>query len=166
MNEVWLGIGANIGNRISFLETAVSELGDFLTEIRVSPVYETAPRDFFDQPDFLNAVVKGYTSLSPVDVLERIHLIENNCGRIRPDTAVKGPRTIDIDILIYGGINETFPVGNGQTLTIPHKAMSERLFVLRPLLDIDPDKTDPRDNILFSIKASHLSDQRVKLYRK
>lgn len=166
MHDVWLGLGANIGDRVSFIEAAIEGLSSFVSNIRLSPLYETAPRDFVDQADFLNGVIRGETSLEPVDLLERIHVIENEGGRVRSGVVSKGPRTIDIDILYFDEVYRDFGLRDGSLLTIPHPSASERLFVLRPLLDIDPDKIDPVDSVPLRDKASHLSDQRVKLYRK
>lgn len=159
-------MGANIGDRLACVESALDSLGDFISEIVQSPLYETEPRDFLDQPDFLNGVIRGKTVLDPISLLERIHTVENEGGRMRSRETEKGPRTIDIDILYYDEIIQTFVLKDGTSLTIPHPSASERLFVLRPLLDIDPDKKDPVDNVPLADKASHLCDQRVKLYRK
>ena len=164
MNTVWLGIGTNLGDRISHIDAAVKSLGGILANLKMASCYETAPRDFLNQPDFLNTVVVGTTSLEPLELLEKIHLIENEGGRTR--SIDKGPRTIDIDILMYESIVRTFHGEYGSTLTLPHKLMGERLFVLKPLLDLDPDIVDPGDGVPWRIKASHLSEQRVKLYRK
>ena len=166
MNTVWLGIGANIGDRSSFIEAAIESLGGFLDNLISAPYYLTAPRDFLDQPDFLNTTVRGRTLLSPLELLDRIHIIEADGGRNRNDSPEKGPRTIDIDILLYDKLCRTYAGNNDSLLTIPHRSMHERLFVLRPLLDLDPELDDPRDGIPWKIKASHLSGQRVKLYRR
>lgn len=151
---------------MSCIETAIEGLRGFLSDIIVSPLYETGPRDFFDQPDFLNGVVRGKTDLEPAELLERIHVIENMGGRVRSPAIKKGPRTIDIDILYYDEIIQNVVLADGESLNIPHRSAFERLFVLKPLLDIDPDKIDPVDGVPLRDKASHLSVQRVKLYRK
>lgn len=165
MHDVWLGLGANIGDRLSCIEVAIEGLSDFISDMIKSPLYETAPRDFFNQPDFLNGVIRGKTDLEPRELLECIHVLEKRGGRVRSGGIVKGPRTIDIDILYYDNINRNIVLADGSSLTIPHRSAGERLFVLRPVLDIDPDKIDPVDNVPLRDKVSHLSDQRVKLYR-
>jgi 2-amino-4-hydroxy-6-hydroxymethyldihydropteridine diphosphokinase len=166
MHSVWLGLGANVGDRSLNIGAAVEALAEFLNDIVVSPYYETAPRDILNQRDFLNAVVRGGTELNPLAVLKKIHSIEKIGGRNRETPQKKGPRTIDIDILLFDDLCSTFNSDDGKNLTIPHISMAERLFVLKPLLDLDSDIRDPRDGILWKLKASHLSDQRVKLYRK
>ena len=166
MSTFWLGIGANIGDRYSFIGAAVESLGSLFESLVVAPYYLTAPRDYLDQPDFLNTTVRGETSLSPLELLDRIHIIEADGGRNRDISQDKGPRTIDIDILLYDKLCRTYVRDNGGPLTIPHRSMHERLFVLRPMLDLDPDLDDPRDGIPWKIKASHLWEQRVKLYRR
>jgi 2-amino-4-hydroxy-6-hydroxymethyldihydropteridine diphosphokinase len=166
MHSVWLGLGANVGDRSLNIGAAVEALTEFLNDIVVSPYYETAPRDILNQRDFLNAVVRGGTVLNPLAVLNKIHSIEEIGGRNRDTSQKKGPRTIDIDILLFDDLCSTFSSDDGKNLTIPHSSMAERLFVLKPLLDLDSEIRDPRDSILWKLKASHLSDQRVKLYRK
>ena len=102
--------------------------------------------------------------MSAVEMLKLIHMIELKGGRDRASVAAKGPRTIDIDILLYGKDVGTWEVDGIGYLTIPHPSMHERLFVLRPLLELNPDLSDPRDGVSWRTKASHLSGQRVKLY--
>ena len=163
MSTVWLGLGSNIGDRESRIAAAVDALAGFLDGLRTAPLYETEARDFADQDDFLNTVVRGETTLSPMELLARTRQAESNGGRARGGIP-KGPRTIDIDILLWDAriIRET---SGGLDLIIPHGSMHERLFVLRPLLDLDPDAEDPRDGIPWAVKASRLESQRVMLYR-
>ena len=103
---------------------------------RVSPLYETEPRDLVQQPWFLNLAVEIETRLFPMQLLTRLQKIERELGRRR--TISKGPRTIDIDILLYGNL-----ALNGEKLTIPHPRMEERRFVLEPLAEIAPDMRHP-----------------------
>ncbi len=93
MHSVWLGLGANLGDRSLNIGAAVEALAEFLNDIVVSPYYETAPRDILNQPDFLNAVVRGGTKLHPLAVLNKIHSIEAVGGRNRDTSQKKGPRT-------------------------------------------------------------------------
>ena len=164
MSTVWISLGSNVGDREKHIDRAVSSLARILEELRVSPIYETGARDVPDQRDFLNAVVRGTTGRSAPDLLVLLQGIERAGGRVRDAAVPRGPRTIDLDILLIDDcvLDET---GGSFGLTVPHPRMDERLFVLKPLLDLDPGITDPRDGIPWAGKASHLSDQRVKLYR-
>ncbi len=169
MSTVWLGLGANIGDRLSHIEHAIDRLNPILKNISRAGLYETAPRDFLDQADFLNTVLRGQTALSPLELLYVLHDIESAGGRDRPalpGSQLKGPRTIDIDILLYDNICSTFIKDDGGSLTIPHISMHQRLFVLKPLLDLDSEMKDPTDGILWRFKASQIGDQRVKLYKR
>jgi 2-amino-4-hydroxy-6-hydroxymethyldihydropteridine diphosphokinase len=103
---------------------------------RVSPVYETEPQDFKNQPWFLNLVVEVQTALFPMQLLTRVRKIERELGRKR--TVNKGPRSIDIDILLYGE-----SVIDSKDLVVPHPRMAERRFVLQPLADLAPDLRHP-----------------------
>jgi 2-amino-4-hydroxy-6-hydroxymethyldihydropteridine diphosphokinase len=104
--------------------------------VRVSPVYETEPQEFKNQPWFLNLVAEIQTSLFPMQLLTRLRKIERKLGRKR--TVEKGPRSIDIDILLYGE-----SVIDSQDLVVPHPRMHERRFVLQPLADLAPDLRHP-----------------------
>jgi len=126
---VYLSIGSNLGGRERNLRDALGLLaGPSLRILRVSSFYETEPRDVADQPWFLNAVVEAETDLFPKQLLARLQKIERQLGRkrIRP----KGPRTIDIDILLYAVVVRT------EKLEIPHPRLTERRFVLAPLADL------------------------------
>ena len=103
---------------------------------RSSSIFETEPVDLPDQPLFLNCVLEIETTLQPLELLRRIHEIEAACGRTRE--IPKGPRTLDIDILLYGDL----VIGTPE-LTIPHPAMLERRFVLEPLAELAPDLRIP-----------------------
>ena len=167
MSTVWLGIGSNIDNRISHIEFAVQQLSETLGNISRAELYETAPRDFLDQDDFLNTVLRCETDIHPRELLELIHQIEDRGGRIRSNQqAEKGPRTLDIDILLYDHLSETYTMKDGSDLVIPHQRMHERLFVLKPLMDLDPELVDPRDSMAWCKKASQLEDQQVRLYKR
>lgn len=103
---------------------------------RVSSVYETEPVGVRNQPWFLNVVVEGETELFPVQLLERMQAIEIRLGRRRP--AEQGPRTMDIDILLYGDFRI-----ERRDLTVPHPRLSERRFVLEPLVELAPELRHP-----------------------
>jgi 2-amino-4-hydroxy-6-hydroxymethyldihydropteridine diphosphokinase len=137
MKTVYLGLGSNIGNREDSLQRAVTALhtDDFQIK-RLSSVYETSPRDRTDQPWFLNMVAEATTDLFPVRLLLRVLNTERKLGRKR--TIAKGPRTIDIDILLFGN----FVVDTPQ-LAIPHPRLTERRFVLEPLCELAPELRHP-----------------------
>ena len=133
----YLSLGSNIGDRERNLRAAIERLdAPGLRVLRVSPVYETEPVDYTDQPWFFNLVVEAETALFPLQLLARTQKVERVLGRVR--TVPKGPRTIDIDILLYG----TAVIHSGK-LEIPHPRMAERRFVLVPLHDLAPTLRHP-----------------------
>ena len=137
MKTVYLSLGSNVGGREANLEAALARLpASDLRVLRASPVYETEPVGYTAQGWFLNLVVEAETTLSPARLLSRIGKIERALGRVR--TVAKGPRTIDIDILLYGNA-----VVRTAALEIPHPRMAERRFVLAPLADLAPDLRHP-----------------------
>lgn len=130
MHRVFLGLGSNLGDRISYLQSAVATLPDV---VKISPLYETEPVGGpTNQPEYLNCVVELKTLLSPQELLAACQQLETGADRVR--TVINGPRTLDIDVLLYDDqqINEP-------NLVIPHPRMWERRFVIQPLLDIAPD---------------------------
>jgi 2-amino-4-hydroxy-6-hydroxymethyldihydropteridine diphosphokinase len=156
MKNVFLSIGSNIGNRIMNIEKAISYLDEFLNDITVSSFYETKPMYVLDQPNFINVVVRGHTEHDYISLLKMIKEIEADLGREMDSKMVKGPRIIDIDILL---INDT--IVQTEELTIPHKYMYERQFVLIPLLELEPDLIDPVSRRPFSEFKNALPDQGV-----
>ncbi len=132
-----------------------------VTLLRSSSFYQTSPVEYTEQPAFLNSVVEVTTSLTPVELLKRINEIEAAVNIAKP--VPKGPRTIDRDILLYGEL-----VLDHDELTIPHKAICSRRFVLVPLLELVPQMRDPRDNCPYSEHLAHLNDpsQKVELYHE
>lgn len=137
MATVYLSLGSNVGDRQANLRAAVARLAlPDLRVLRVSPIYETEPVDYTDQGWFLNLAVEVETDVPPLDLLARTQAIEQALGRVR--TAPKGPRTIDIDILLYADV-----VLRGGTLEIPHPGMQERRFVLAPLADLAAELRHP-----------------------
>jgi len=133
---VYLSLGSNMGDRIGNLEQAISRLAALGTVSSVSSFYETEPVELTAQPWFVNCVVALETEKMPKQLLAGILDIEQKMGRRRIQK--KGPRTIDIDILLFG--NSIIDTG---ALTIPHPAMHERRFVLEPLAEIAPDVRHP-----------------------
>ena len=139
----FLGLGSNLGDRVATLQAAV-ELLSAEPEIEVvssSRVWESDPLGGPTQPDFLNAVLRIETSLTPRDLLLVCHQVEAELGRVRD--VRWGPRTVDVDLLLYG-----VEVVDEPELTVPHPRMNERAFVLLPLLELDPDAVSP-DGIRF-----------------
>jgi 2-amino-4-hydroxy-6-hydroxymethyldihydropteridine diphosphokinase len=130
-SKVWLGLGANLGDREAALQTALKLLARDCRDVRVSPVYETPPWGDTNQEPFLNLVACGQTSLSPVALLRRCQEIEHALGRQRGSRW--GPREIDVDLLAYGDIALKTP-----ELEIPHPQLHRRGFVLVPFVDVDP----------------------------
>ncbi len=133
---VYLSLGSNLGDRVANLEAAIDRLRAIGEVVRVSSFYETEPVEFTAQPWFLNCVVKLETDKTPKQLLAAIVRIEREMGRRR--TQKKGPRLIDLDILLFGT-----SVIKSQGLTVPHPAMHERRFVLEPLAEIAPAVRHP-----------------------
>jgi 2-amino-4-hydroxy-6-hydroxymethyldihydropteridine diphosphokinase len=133
---VYLSLGSNLGNSEANLRAAIEKLRELGEVVAVSSFYETEPVEFTDQPWFLNAVVSLRTELMPKVFLSKILAIEQQMGRrrVRP----KGPRTIDIDILLFGKAIIATP-----GLDVPHPAMHQRRFVLEPLAEIAPEVRHP-----------------------
>jgi len=136
--RVFLSLGSNLGDRRALLAEAVRRLGRSLRELRVSSLYETAPLYVTSQPRFLNIAVAGRTRLSPRRLLEKAQAIERELGRDRAAGGPKGPRTIDIDLLLHGERRLQEP-----DLRLPHPGLLERRFVLEPLLELEPGLRDP-----------------------
>lgn len=136
MHTVFVGLGSNLGQREEYLRKARKMLSRFLEEIRFSSIYETEPVGYQDQPWFLNQVCLGESTLSPMKLLVIFKEIEKELGR-RPGPRF-GPRVIDLDLLFY---DEWVMVSH--LLTIPHPELTERSFVLKPLVEIREDWTHP-----------------------
>jgi 2-amino-4-hydroxy-6-hydroxymethyldihydropteridine diphosphokinase len=130
----YLGIGSNLGDRLSYLQLAVDELAraDRVAVVGVSPVYETAPVGGPEQPEYLNAVVALDTSLGARELLRIAQRIEAAAERVR--TVRWGPRTLDVDVLLVGDQRIDDP-----DLVVPHPRLAERAFVVVPLAELDPE---------------------------
>jgi 2-amino-4-hydroxy-6-hydroxymethyldihydropteridine diphosphokinase len=126
--RAYVGLGANLGDR----EGAIRRAAGLLGARRLSTIRETEPWGLVDQPRFLNAVAEIDTSLAPRGLLDRLLEIERMLGRRRSGPRW-GPRTIDLDLLLYGDETVVEP-----GLTVPHPRLAERLFVLEPLAELDP----------------------------
>ena len=145
-NKVYLSLGSNIGNRQEYIESAIELVGktEGIKILKKSGLYETSPVGYVEQDLFLNAVIKIETDFSEREILKIINKIENELDRKREIRW--GPRTIDIDILIFSDkkINET-------DLIIPHKEMLNRLFVLVPLIEIYDEEYFEKEKIIERI---------------
>jgi 2-amino-4-hydroxy-6-hydroxymethyldihydropteridine diphosphokinase len=134
---VYIGLGSNLGDRAENLRVAREQIdAPDLRVLRTSSIYETAPRDVEDQPWFLNQVMECETDLFPRQLLARLQKIERAMGRKR--RIAKGPREIDLDILLFGDA-----VVKAPELEVPHPRLKERRFVLEPLAELAPDKKHP-----------------------
>ncbi len=133
---VYLSLGSNVGDREAQLRDAVARLGAAGRVVALSSVYETEPVELTGQPWFLNCAVALETEKSPEELMTAILDIEQEMGRRR--VLRKGPRSIDIDILLFGGT-----IMDSTELTIPHPAMHQRRFVLEPLAEIAPELQHP-----------------------
>ncbi len=136
MEKVFLGLGSNIGDKKSNILKAVKILSKEIKNIKVASFYISKAVGYTDQNDFVNTVLKGYTELSPYQLLQFCQFVEKEVGRIY--RFKWGPREIDIDILTYGNL-----VINSEDLKIPHPFLEERDFVLIPLRDIEPNFVHP-----------------------
>ncbi|HNX59561.1 MAG TPA: 2-amino-4-hydroxy-6-hydroxymethyldihydropteridine diphosphokinase [Spirochaetota bacterium] len=140
MKYAYLGFGSNMGDREGYISRAKNLLIESGIDIVAeSSMEETDPVDYTEQPRFINQVAKVTTAMKPDELLSEISRIENSLGRVR--TIDKGPRTIDIDILLYGDM-----IYRTEKLEIPHHAILDRDFVLRHIIQIDETVRDPRDN--------------------
>ncbi len=136
--KAYLGLGSNLGDRAGFLLKALSEVSRLPKThlLRISPIYETEPLGP-PQPPYLNLVAEVETGLPPRGLLEALLEVEARLGRVRRERW--GPRTIDLDLLLYGDL-----VLEEEDLVLPHPRLHERAFVLVPLLDLLPEGRHPR----------------------
>jgi len=138
-NQVYVALGCNLGDRIANLSNALKALKAHrdCNAVVCSSVYETAPMGPQDQPDYLNAVVGLQTNLSALNLLGELQSIEHLHGRVR-DGERWGPRTLDLDLLLYAD-----EIIDTPTLRVPHPGIAERSFVLVPLAELAPDLIVP-----------------------
>jgi 2-amino-4-hydroxy-6-hydroxymethyldihydropteridine diphosphokinase len=158
LKTVYLSLGSNLGDREAILRSALGALtAAGLEVVRTSSLYETEPRDLLNQPWFLNMVAECRTDLFPVQSLARVKKIERELGRKR--TVPKGPRTIDIDIILFGNA-----IVRTTALEIPHPRFRERRFVLAPLKELAPGLRDPVTRRTVADLLGGTADQRVRVY--
>ena len=134
MQMVYIGAGSNIGNREENIARAFLLLKSSFLSLETASLYESKALYYKDQPDFLNTVFRGAikANITPQQLLSLLLETENTLGRVRDQAIPKGPRTIDLDILLFGDY-----VISEENLTVPHPGIAERLFVLVPLLELD-----------------------------
>jgi 2-amino-4-hydroxy-6-hydroxymethyldihydropteridine diphosphokinase len=151
-----MGLGSNMGDRELLLRRALEQLaGPDLRLLRTSGLYETEPIGLREQAWFLNLVAEFETSLFPKQLLHRAQRVERDLGRKR--TVANGPRTVDIDILLYGNT-----AMECDELTIPHPRYHERRFVLAPLAELNPKLRDPRSGRTVWAMLDALEGQAVR----
>lgn len=127
-----IALGSNLGDRESYIQSALKEMATFLTIERVSTLIETEPVGGPSQGDYLNALVLGECELEAEELLKKLMEIEKNLGRVREE--INGPRTIDLDIISMGDL-----VIQSENLSLPHPRAHLRRFVLEPWLEVDPE---------------------------
>jgi 2-amino-4-hydroxy-6-hydroxymethyldihydropteridine diphosphokinase len=137
--RAYIGVGANLGDREATIRRAVELLGlqSGIEVVAVSSLRDTEPVGFVEQPRFLNGAVALETDLEPRELLAALLAVEQALGRTREGPRY-GPRTIDLDLLVYGDVEM-----DGPTLTVPHPRLAERRFALEPLVELDPDLVVP-----------------------
>jgi len=158
-NTVYIGLGTNLGDRIANLREAGQRLSAIVNIERASQLYVAAPLGYVRDDAFVNAVIRGTTTLKAMELLEMMQAIEAAMGR---RSGVQfGPRPIDLDLLFYGAIQmET------RKLTVPHPRMAQRAFVLKPLAEIAPNLMHP---VLYYTISQLLQDaedvEQVRIYQ-
>jgi 2-amino-4-hydroxy-6-hydroxymethyldihydropteridine diphosphokinase len=153
---VYIALGSNLDDRAEYLRQAREQLAaPDLRVQRASSIYETAPREVQDQPWFLNQVIECETELFPRQLLARLKKMERAMGRKR--TFAKGPREIDLDILLFGDA-----VVKAPELEIPHPRLAERRFVLEPLAELAPEKKHPGTRRTVREMLAGVTDQVVR----
>ena len=164
MTTVFLSLGSNLGDRAKNIRDAVAALVDSgtLSNIKNSSLYESEPWGNSKQPWFVNCVIKGTTALGPYALLMKLLAIETQFGRIRTPETKWQPRTLDIDILLYGRLALQMPITPKlPALTIPHEHLAERRFVLLPLVELAPDFVHPGTGKTISQLLKECADRSI-----
>jgi 2-amino-4-hydroxy-6-hydroxymethyldihydropteridine diphosphokinase len=131
-----IALGSNLGDSKSIFSEAIIQIGKSVEVESISKFYETIPVGGPEQPNYLNAVLIGDTQIPPLELLTQLQSIENGAGRVREERW--GPRTLDLDLIIYGDL-----LMKEELLTLPHPRAHERSFVLEPWVEIDPQAVLP-----------------------
>jgi 2-amino-4-hydroxy-6-hydroxymethyldihydropteridine diphosphokinase len=150
MTRSYVALGANLGDREATIRAALAEL-DLVPGVQivaVSALRETDPVGYLDQPRFLNGAAALETTLAPRELLDVLLAVERRFGRTREGVPAQGPRTLDLDLLLYGSVEIAEP-----GLTIPHPRLHERRFVLEPLSELDPSLEVPGKGKIQSLLA-------------
>jgi 2-amino-4-hydroxy-6-hydroxymethyldihydropteridine diphosphokinase len=159
MNRIFIGLGSNLADRSYYLKAGIiALLEQDIKLVNFSSIYETDPIGYINQEPFLNMVLEVYTSLAPLELLYFLQEVEYNYGRNRE---IKwGPRTLDLDILLYNQENiET------DALIVPHPRMTERAFVIVPLLEID-QSLDIYDRTIINIYEELTDREGVRVWKQ
>jgi 2-amino-4-hydroxy-6-hydroxymethyldihydropteridine diphosphokinase len=157
-HTIFLSIGSNLGDRAAHLRAAIDSLSAKVTPLAESSIYETEPWGYSDQPLFLNMVLKGETGLTPQELLSFLKEIEKSIGR--KETFRFGPRLIDLDILFYDALVIDTP-----DLVIPHPHLTERAFVLVPMVEIASDFVHPILRATMAQLKTHIDESSTKLFQ-
>jgi 2-amino-4-hydroxy-6-hydroxymethyldihydropteridine diphosphokinase len=154
----YLGLGSNVGEPLANLRAAVDALpAHGVAVLAASSVYETEPQgEVLDQPDFLNAAIRIDTDLGPEELLDACKAVERDLGRDLAGGVRHGPRPIDVDLLLLGDLTYS-----SERLTLPHRDVLARRFVLAPLVELDPDLALP-DGTRVADALAALQGQRVE----
>jgi 2-amino-4-hydroxy-6-hydroxymethyldihydropteridine diphosphokinase len=154
MPIAYIALGSNLGDRAAILAAATDRLGRLGRVVARSSLYETEPVGYRDQPVFLNAALALETELEPLPLLHALLSIERELGRDRSRGLTKGPRTLDLDLLLLGGA-----IVAGEELTLPHPALAHRRFVLTPLAQIAPHVRHPQLKQTMTDLLAQLPDE-------
>ena len=159
MTIVYLSLGSNVGDKEHAITNALSLLSTHCTIKKISRLYLTEPISTIPQDWYVNCAIQAKTTLEPVELLAFIHTIEHKLGRVK--TKKHGPRIIDIDILFYGR-----QIINTGDLIIPHPLLQDRLFVLQPLMDLNPTLKHPVLKKTIQTLYNEVSkEKKVTLYK-
>lgn len=156
-HQAYLALGSNLGDRAAHLAAAIQALRPAIQPLLLSPIYETPPWGYLDQPAFLNQVAWVETNAAPLELLLHLKQIEADLGRL--PSVRYGPRCIDLDILIYDTLVIEDPL-----LTLPHARLHERAFVLVPLSDLAPNLCHPRLGTRLETLRQQLDCSGIILY--
>ena len=150
MTRAYIGLGSNLGEREATLAAAVEELdaAPGVSVLGVSTLIDTEPVGVLDQPRFLNGALALETELPPRELLDLLLAVEARFGRDRTAVPAQGPRTLDLDLLVYGEEEIDEP-----GLRVPHPRLHERAFVLRPLAEVEPELVVPGKGPILGLLA-------------
>ncbi len=160
-NKVYLGLGTNCGDRMGYLKQALQKINShpMISQVKHSSVYETVPFGIKDQSDYLNCAVEIVTGMSLTELYDFVKVTETAIGR--KERVRWGPREIDIDILIYDNLEE-----ERELVTVPHKGIRERDFVIVPLLELDDSIKLPGEKILLKEYLNRITENYILSRKK